>query len=101
MWPACDAGHDEWYFFEQVPGDLRPSAFCNWTGRSLSQGQELMNVPDAPNLGDQLRPFRPEAVIGVGDRAFLIARERRLVDAFLDFRDKRTRPGVGKKFPPS
>jgi hypothetical protein len=95
VWPACDTGYDEWYFFEQVPGDLRLSAFCNWTGRSLSQWQELMNVPDAPNLGEQLRTFRPEAVIGVGDRAFLIARARRLIDAFLDLREKADSPRGG------
>jgi hypothetical protein len=93
--PACDAGYDEWCFFEQVPGDRRLSACCNWTGRSQSQWQGLMNVADAPNLGEQLRTFRPEAVVGVGDGAFLIALERRLVDAFLDLREKRHSPRGG------
>ena len=80
-WPhsACQAGRfDEWYFFRTVPTVGNIVAFCNY---SISLGSpELAGHPAAAILRVQLEQWRPEVVIGEGDRLFVISRDAKLVD---------------------
>lgn len=81
-WPAssCNGGRfDEWYFFRHVEAALRLGAFCNYGGMSLEDASDL-NFPGGLDLRGQLERYRPEIVVGDGERLFVITLRPKIIE---------------------
>jgi hypothetical protein len=83
-WPRSSCAWDEWYFFQAVPQFEKIRPFCNWAGISLAGAAELENVPTGFSLAIQLGRYRPQLVVGDGDRVFLVTEDENMVMGFID-----------------
>ena len=67
-WPenTCASGaYDEWYFFRDVPPQIRLDAYCNWYNHSIGEWQSLVHCqPKNIDLLGQLEAHEPDLVIG-------------------------------------
>ena len=89
-WPESSCGFDEWYFFGSVPEFTGLQAVCNWEGMSLAVAPNLRGV--GFDLVKQLDLYQPWAVVGDGQRVFVITRDASFVaDVAEECRRRRTR----------
>lgn len=79
-WPGCDGSFEEWYFFSTLPRNLKLSAYCNWTGRSIGDWPSLLDVRGGFDLKAQLEVAQPAVVLGAGQMLFAISRNVELID---------------------
>jgi hypothetical protein len=89
-WPGSSCGFDEWYFFRDVPKGVGLQALCSW-GVSVGEARELRDVPSGFDILAQLERYQPYAVLGDGHRAFLVTKDRALLDAFVGESRRRRR----------
>jgi hypothetical protein len=84
-WPENPCSiFDEWYFFRDVPAQIRLDAYCNWYMKSIGEWQNLVDCqPNNIDLGGQLQTYRLEVVIGENSRfVFVIAHDPTIIRAF-------------------